>query len=217
MQGRVIKFNLMGAIFVFILIIAIIVAAIVYVPKIINSQKGKNETNNSGVETENAGISKEIDEEKEYEETVEINGTKRIITMKNCAGSFGYSMKYDIESFYVEKDIRGMDYFNSLYSDTIFIHVSEENAKYEEKVQALISNKQVAAQEAGVTEYDVIEEKVNGVQAICETKRRVDGVMYTYYIKKDNDNYFIMQIHCGETFEEMVMPVIEKMIGSFEF
>ena len=49
MQGRVIKFNLMGAIFVFILIIAIIVAAIVYVPKLINSQKVKNETNNFGV------------------------------------------------------------------------------------------------------------------------------------------------------------------------
>lgn len=216
MQGRVIKFNLMGAIFVLILIIAIIVAAIVYVPKLINSQKEKNETNNSGVESENTGVSKEIDEEKVYKETVTLNGIEHEIAMKNCKGSFGYSMKYDVERFYVEKDIRGIDYFNSLYSDTIFIHVSEKNAKYEEKVKVLNSNKEANSQEAGVIEYDVTEEDVNGLEAVCETKRRADGVMYTYYIKKDNNSYLVMQIHCGEAFEEMTMPVIEKMMGSLE-
>ena len=39
--------------------------------------------------------------------------------------------------------------------------------------------------------------------------------IYTYYIKS-YDGYFVVQVNCGLKFENMMWPIIEKMVESFE-
>ena len=173
MEKRVIKFNLVGAIFVIILIILTIVGIVIIATKPKNNND--NFDSNNQLEQNN-----DIDENKEIKADVMIQGTKREIIMKTCKGSYGYTMQYDINSFYVEKDVNGVDKFNSLYSDTVNISVLKSSGIYEEEIEKNTN------------------EKIN-----------------TYYIKS-YDGYFVVQVNCGLGFEDMLWPVIEKMIETFE-
>lgn len=220
MQGKVIKFNLVGAIFVLMLIIAIIVGVIIYVPRLISSNRRENDnstTNNKTSTSDNSIVENTVDEIKTYKETVIINEQPQEITMKKFEGTYGYSIKYDINSFYIEKGTRGLDKLSSLQSETIFINISEKRGDFDKKMQELFINREIAAQGNKILEYNVEEDVLDGAPAVCEYKRMIDDrVIYTYYIKTDSNSYLIMEIYCGNSFEENVMPIIEKMIETFE-
>lgn len=205
MEKKVIKFNLVGAIFVIILIISIIVGIVIIATK----SKNKNNDYNSNNQLEKIeGI---IDEEKEIKENVIIQGTKREIIMKTCKGSYGYTMKYDVNSFYVEKDANGMDKFNSLYSDTVNISVLKSSGNYEDEIERLKLNSNIIDTE----KYEIEEKVVNGLNINIKKENKPDEKNYTYYIKS-YDGYFVVQVNCGLEFEDIVWPIIEKMIESFE-
>lgn len=204
MEKRVIKFNLVGAIFVIILIIAIIVGVVMAVAK----SKNKNDNSNNSNQTEQ---NNEIDENKEIREDVMIQGAKREIIMKTCKGSYGYTMEYDVNSFYVEKDVNGMDEFNSLYSDTVKISVLKSSGNYEDEIEKLKSN----SSNIDTEKYEVEEKVVNGLNINIKKENKPDEKTYTYYIKS-YDGYFVVQVNCGLEFENMMWPIIEKMVESFE-
>ena len=203
MQGRVIKFNLVGGICVLILIISVIVSGVIYIPRIISSIKDKEEP----VKT---------DEQGEFKTTVTINNEEKNITMKLYKSAYGYSMKYDVDSFYIQKDVEEMDEYRSLISDTIFIQVMPKTGNFENVVETLNSNKENVSDTISENEYDVKKVELNGVEAIYEREVNLDGTNYNYFVKKDENNYLMMKIHYGIGFEGIIEPVVEEMVGSFE-
>lgn len=209
MERRVIKFNLVGAICVLILIISIIIGIIVFAVKGHNKNDGTND-NNQIIEQD-----KNIDENKEYKEKVTIKGNEQEIIMKACKGTFGYSMKYDVNSFYVEKDASGRDEFNSLYSNTINVIVFKRNGNYDEKVEQLKLNSTNGNNKNIGDRYNVKEDFINGLRVVIETEDKSEGKTSTYYVRAD-DGYFVIEANCGYGFEDMVWPIIEKMIGTFK-
>lgn len=213
--GRVIKFNLMGAIFILIIIIAIIVGLIKYVPKLFNNKNNDNEiskTNKENISEEHS----EEQEENKYKEIINIDGDNIEIITKRCESDYGYSMKYDVNSFYVEKDKNGMDCFNSLVSDTIYMYIIKKDGSYNKEVEKLNANMEKASKEAGVVEYDIYDKVINGINATCELKKLSDRSIYTYYLKESSNTYFIVQVQVGKNFERRMMPIIDFMIESFE-
>ena len=170
--------------------------------------KNKNENSNNSNQAEQ---NNEIDENKEIREDVMIQGAKREIIMKTCKSSYGYTMEYDVNSFYVEKDVNGMDEFNSLYSDTVKISVLKSSGNYEDEIEKLKSN----SSNIDTEKYEVEEKVVNGLNINIKKKNKPDEKIYTYYIKS-YDGYFVVQVNCGLEFENMMWPIIEKMVESFE-
>lgn len=209
--GRVIKFNLMGAICILILIIAIIIGIIKYVPKLFNDRE-INKTDKENISGEHS----EEQEEKKYKETININGDNIEIVTQNYKSAYGYSMKYDVNSFYVETDKNEMDCFNSLVSDTIYINVIKKDDAYNEKVERLNKNIDKVSKEAGIVEYFVFNKVINGINATCEVKKLADRSIYTYYLKESSNTYFIVQARLDKNFEERMLPIIDFMLESFE-
>ena len=216
MERRVIKFNLVGAIFVLLLIILAIIGIIVGVN---NFKKEKNQNDNDGnVENnqsqneQNQNEQEPIDENKEYSELVTIDDEEKEITMKICIGSTGYIMKYDANGFYVDKDVEGKDIYNSLTSDTISINVTKENENFEDRVNDLILDEK---RKTNYSNYEITQTEINGRNAYKETMTSNAETVTFYYIEVD-DGAFVIEIHCGNSFVEETMPIIEKMVNSFE-
>lgn len=210
MEKRVIKFNLVGAIFVIILIILAIVGIVIIATKPKNNND--NFDSNNQLEQNN-----DIDENKEIKADVMIQGTKREIVMKTCKGSYGYTMQYDINSFYVEKDVNGVDKFNSLYSDTVNISVLKSSGIYEEEIEKLrLNSNTMITNNINITDgYEIEEKVINGLKVNIKKEKNTNEKINTYYIKS-YDGYFVVQVNCGLGFEDMLWPVIEKMIETFE-
>lgn len=210
MEKRVIKFNLVGAIFVIILIILTIVGIVIIATKPKNNND--NFDSNNQLEQNN-----DIDENKEIKADVMIQGTKREIVMKTCKGSYGYTMQYDINSFYVEKDVNGVDKFNSLYSDTVNISVLKSSGIYEEEIEKLrLNSNTMITNNINITDgYEIEEKVINGLKVNIKKEKNTNEKINTYYIKS-YDGYFVVQVNCGLGFEDMLWPVIEKMIETFE-
>lgn len=210
MEKRVIKFNLVGAIFVIILIILTIVGIVIIATKPKNNND--NFDSNNQLEQNN-----DIDENKEIKADVMIQGTKREIIMKTCKGSYGYTMQYDINSFYVEKDVNGVDKFNSSYSDTVNISVLKSSGIYEEEIEKLrLNSNTMITNNINITDgYEIEEKVINGLKVNIKKEKNTNEKINTYYIKS-YDGYFVVQVNCGLEFEDMLWPVIEKMIETFE-
>jgi len=159
MQGKVIKFNLVGGICVLIIIISIIVASIIYIPKLFSSKKDESKlenSSNSSIDNQKEQIVNQIQDEAEYKEIININGQDEEITMKKFVSEYGYSMKYDVNSFYINKEVKEVDMFSSLYSDTVYINVSYNNENFDEKISKLKNNKDKKSKEAGTLKYNIV-------------------------------------------------------------
>ena len=220
MQGKVIKFNLVGGICVLIIIISIIVVSIIYIPKLFSSKKDESKlenSSNSSIDNQKEQIVNQIQDEAEYKEIININGQDEEITMKKFVSDYGYSMKYDVNSFYINKEVKEVDMFSSLYSDTVYINVSYNNENFDEKISKLKNNKDKKSKEAGTLKYDIVLERLpNHKEVYCEVKERVDTYIYTMYIEKNVEGYYIVQVYCGSRIKDRVMPIIERMIESFD-
>lgn len=199
MESRTIKISLVKVVICLILIVTIVVVAI---------KLFKKKDINITQEAENQIITYEqntVDEEKEYIVDVLINGNNEQITMKTCKGTFGYLMKYDVYQFYVEKNVDNKDEFKSLVSDTIYMSVEKKDESYDELKEKFISQEK----EIGEEFY------INGKKAFKLVSELSDKKYFEYYIENDN-RYFIIIGNCGLNFQSNVMPIMEKMVESFE-
>lgn len=186
MQGRVIKFNLMGAIGVLLIIILIIVGIIYGVTK------DKNEN------------SKEVQGEQHI---VYINAEKTYITMKETIGSFGYKMKYDVDSFEIQKNINGVDKFMCLKSDTVYINISRIDEEFD---------KSKLIETAREEQKKVTETMINNMEIVKVIERNQENFECLYSIgNSEKDCYYNIEIHCGNEFTGTMMPIIEEMISTF--
>ncbi len=207
MEKRVIKFNLVGAIFVLLLIIGAIVGIVIWVN---NSNKEQNKDKDS-VTTGNEQIQLES-ENKESTEKVTVNGEEKEITMKVAKSSLGYTMKYDVDSFYFESAVDGKDKFNSLISNTVYIYINKESEEFEDRVNDIILDKN---REDNLVDYDIIQTEINGIMAYKETMKDQKETVINYFIKAD-DGCFVIEAHCGDKYTDMLISIVETMVESFK-
>lgn len=220
-EGKVIKFNLMGAIGVLILIIAVIVGLVIGIPKLKNNDNEQGEVNNSSGEQKETKESEE-DKEKEIKRNIIVNGDEQEIDLKEFTSSLGYTMYYDIEKFYIEnKEDTPVDRYESLYSNSIIFLVSKRAMNYEDNVEALNARMQGSSNlndTSSEVSYNIEETKIGNSRAIEEIT--IDPAQYimTYIVEDKNDekNCFYIEIRFNRQFEETILPVVREMLKTFE-
>ena len=215
MERKVIKINLMGAIFVVILIIAVIVGVIVFAIKSSydnesadNDDRKKQKIESSFNQTDDKEEYKEVDKK----ENVEIEGESKEITLRDYHNP-RYTFSYDVDGFYKDPHIKDKDSFKSLVSDTIFIDVTFFNEGFKAKAKELLE--QTSAKKAENNQYSVKTKDINGKLCYIEEIEKENGVKRNYYIE-NGDAYFLLEVSCGKEFVKNHLPVVEKMVESFE-
>lgn len=125
MEKKVIKFNLIGAIAILVLVVAVIVGLIIGIPKIIEGAKERSS------QSQQQKRLAEIDENKEYYEKVVLEtGEERECRMKYLKSTFGYAMKFDADLFFAEKNVLDKDNYYSLYSNLVGIMVEKKEGEF---------------------------------------------------------------------------------------
>jgi hypothetical protein len=169
MGKKVIKFNLVGAIFVMLLAISLIVGLVVWVPKIKKQMSKNKEIQQQSQEQESR-----IEPEKEYKEKVILaNGKELECRMIYFKSDYGYAMKYDADLFYVNKVKESPDDYISLYSSTVGILIDKKEGKFDELQQKMDSE----ADEIMETEKELYDRDASLME--------FDG---DQYVEKKNDN-----------------------------
>ena len=253
MEKKVIKFNLVGVIFTLILMIALIVGLIVWVPKISKQMKDNKEIQKLSQEQE-----KRIDNEKEYKEKLVLENGKEVeCRMRYFKSNLGYAMKYEADLFYAnsnnEDNEDSADDYMSLYSNSVGILITKKEGKFDELQQKLNEEGQ-KEKEQYKEEYDanaveqqfngdryedkeknpdhniagemeeirkigtleVKEVKVNNIDAFKRTLIGKENILITYVVKKDDNTYYNIEMRCARDFEDELLPIMEKMVESFE-
>lgn len=223
MEKKVIKFNLVGAICILVLTIAIIVGLIVGIPKLINKIKDGN----NNLSTQKQAVA--IDESKEYMEKVKtLSGEERDCKMRYCKSKLGYAMKYDIDLFHPQVDSEENNQFISLYSNKVGIGIEKKQGKFEELEEKLKEeDKERISYEKNSKDQDnekskKIEEMaintldINGAKTIKGTVKSEEGTNQIYCIKIDDNSYYNVEVFCSKSFEDEILPVMEHMVESFE-
>ena len=209
MGGRVIKINLMGAIFTIIIIIAVIVGTVILVTKFIPKNANGNETTNNNSTQNN---SNEIDVNKMYTENVLVDGQKKEVTMKYYKSNLNYAMKFDVDIFYIDISKENVDQFKSKYTDLVYLNITKEKTNYSEKVNEL--NKKASNEVLQNSTYTIKETKVNNKTAVRAQKDDMTGTLITYIIEA-KDGCYAIDIQCGKELKNTMIPIIEKMVESF--
>ena len=243
MEKKVIKFNLMGAIFILLLIIGIIVGLVIAIPKIKNKDANKKE-----LEQQSQQQMERIDAKKEYTEKVKLaNGKEVECRMKYYKSNFGYAMMYDADIFYVNENVKTLDDYSSLFSNKIGITVEKKKGEFGKLAEEL-ENEGKAIKEKEKDLYDknsanlefngdkyvekntnlnkdsnreigklnVESQKINNLEAVKRTLISSEDTRITYAIKKDNDNYYYIELTCSKDFEKEQLPIMIRMVESFE-
>lgn len=220
MERKVIKINLVGAIFVLILIIAIIVGAIVFAIKSSsnneNSDKKNDKTEQDSIFSVNQDEDKDIDKEdyKELDkkENIIVDGEKKEITLRDYRGP-RYTFSYEVDGFYKDPYVKDKDSFKSLVSDTIWVEVTYFKDGFKTKAKDLLE--EASAKKAENSQYSVKTKEINGKLCYVEELEKENGVKRNYYIE-NGDAYFLLEVSCGKEFVKNHLPVVEKMVESFE-
>jgi len=208
MGGKVIKFNLMGAIGVLILIITVIVGIVVF------ATRGKKDENKTQSDKQNV-----VKEEKngytelDTKENAQINGITKELTMRKFESKLGYKMDYDVDSFYIDNKENGMDVIKSLVSDTVEVKITLVNDYYNDLVRVLYAN--VDAMKKQYPSYELNQINNDKITCLIENKKTNDSVQKTYFIK-NNRGYYEIKATCGTDFENTIIPIIDKMVESIE-
>ena len=220
MERKVIKINLVGAIFVLILIIAIIVGAIVFAIKSSsnneNSDKKNDKTEQDSIFSVNQDEAKDKDKEdyKELDkkENIIVDGEKKEITLRDYRGP-RYTFSYEVDGFYKDPYVKDKDSFKSLVSDTIWVEVTYFKDGFKTKAKDLLE--EASAKKAENSQYSVKTKEINGKLCYVEELEKENGVKRNYYIE-NGDAYFLLEVSCGKEFVKNHLPVVEKMVESFE-
>lgn len=220
MQGRVIKFNLIGAICVLIAIITIIVMVIVHFV-------GKDDTNNSSttnnetanVNDNNSKIGINVLETKsKIKENVTINGQKTEVLMEKFESVLGYSMNYSIDNFFIMHDAETeeeSDDFASLKSNTITINISKHYEDFAEISEEILVKDINDFEGNTVKQYNSFRTYINTIEIVKERIVSEEQIQLNYYMKSE-EGYFLVEAKIGLEFIASVEPVLEKMLNSFE-
>ena len=216
MERKVIKINLMGAIFVLVLIVAIIVGIIVFAIKS-GSNKESNNKNNEETEQNSKFSVNKVEDKEAYEEVdkkedVVIDGESKEITLRDYHNP-RYEFSYDVDGFYKDPHVKDKDSFKSLVSDTISIDVTFCKEGFKNKAKELLNG--IADKRAENSQYNVTTKDINGKLCYIEELEKENGVKRNYYIE-NGDAYFLLNINCGKEFVKNQLPIIEKMVESFE-
>lgn len=246
MEKRVIKFNLVGAICILILALAIIIGSLVAIPKLINkgdSGKTKDGTSIKKLDGNNAESSDAIDFDKDYSDKVNItkaDGTteEREIKTRYFKSDLGYVMKFAPDYFYIVSEDKKSDRIYSLLSNEIGIDIELKEGKLEDVRQKLDEEKQQRltydeelyrynpetennqneenAVLRRVGEAYVNEINVNGSRAVKRLMVSNNDTDIVYVIQKDDNNYYYVHAFCTKQFEKDNLPVMELMLESFK-
>lgn len=209
MGGKVIKINLMGAIGVVLLIIASIIGIIVFV----NSNKNNNNSNSKQNNSQNTIVDdKSSYKELDRKEIVIINGLNKEVTFRTYEKFPQYKIDYAVDSFYVDDRDEFKQYFESQVSDSIVIEISK-TIGYQEKRNELITYEEQRKGENN--KYKVEKKEINGHECYLETKDDDRDVLRNYYIESENE-YFAVKIRCGKEYADTTIPIIEKMMETFQ-
>lgn len=208
MGGKVIKFNLMGAIGVLILIITVIVGIVVFATRG-KKDENKNQSDKQNVVKEEKNGYTELD----TKENAQINGITKELTMRKFESKLGYKMDYDVDSFYIDNKENGMDVIKSLVSDTVEVKITLVNDYYNDLVRVLYAN--VDAMKKQYPSYELNQINNDKITCLIENKKTNDSVQKTYFIK-NNRGYYEIKATCGIDFENTVIPIIDKMVESIE-
>ena len=218
MEKKVIKFNLVGTICIFLLLIAIIVGLVVGIPKIRNKSNNKNET-----EKQKQEQLERIDEKKEYNQKISLeNGKERECRMKYWKSKFGYAMLYDADSFKVVNKNNRLDDYISLYSNRVGIIVEKKEAKFENVYSQLeeegnrIIEEDKEDYKNNTAKFKVDKVKINNYEVVKRTSNLTKNTEINYAIKKDDNTYYYITVYCSKDFEKEFLPIMEAMVESFE-
>lgn len=210
MGGKVIKINLVGAIFTIFLIVAVIVGIVIFATRDTgNSSKSDNQKDNKpNVIQDDKDSYKELDRK----DTVYINGTAKEILMKTYVRESEYRIDYDVNTFYINEINKEEIFIESNISDTILMKISKKNDFYKISNELITneSNKKKAD-----TTYKLNTRDYNGHLAYIESKETDKDVRRTYYIE-NKDEYYVIDVMCGNDYKENVMPIIDKMVETFK-
>lgn len=206
MERRVIKFNLMGAIGILLLIIGSIVGIVVFVSHNNNSTNDKkvNQT------VENKDDYKEV----ETKQIVRINGRDTEVTFNRYESkNLKYAMNYAPENFYFDESQQDKDIFGSLESSTIMIEVSKNEQGSTSKSDEIVNGQY----EKHMSNYTYRLCRLNVGDKVCYGEQEInEGILYyNYYIEYGNI-YYAIKLQCGEQFKEAITPIFDRMVGSFE-
>lgn len=211
MEKKVIKFNLVGTICVFIIAIALIVGVIVGIPKIIN--KSKDDEKKAIQSTEEA---EEIDENKEYIEKIATqSGEEEEHKFKICKSDLGYSMKYDYELFFNEKNVAESDRYISLYSNTVGITVEKRKGQFAILPQFLnksLEELEKEIQEANNSIADLSQSAIpqtteEGTPELIEAEEMENGVVTKTIVSSEQ----VMVEPNQESIQEYLRNVIQEI------
>lgn len=211
MEKRVIKVNLVGAICVIILIIAAIVGAVVLITKNVKPDKSKEDDNKIQQNTTNTIDS---NNNEEFKESIIINDSVQEITLKRYNSRLGYSMKYDIDSFYVEPNDEGTDKYRSQFTDKISINVSRIDGSFADKSKEIVSGLSKNKNENST--YEMKEENFSGKLCYKEQMEKDSETFIKCTVQGYDGFYYIVEAHCGDELKEGTLPIIELMLKSFE-
>lgn len=208
MGGKVIKFNLMGAIGILIIIIAVIVGIITFTTRGKSNKDNKEENDKKEVVEQDKESYNELDRK----ELVTIKGLNKEISLRTYERNSEFKIEYDVDSFYVDDRDQNKLYFESLISDSILIEI-QRNAGFKNKSNELISYERERKEENDT--YKLENKNFNGHSCYIETKEDDRDVMKNYYIESGNEYYYI-RVLCGKEYKDTMMPIIEKMIETFK-
>ncbi len=211
MERRVIKFNLMGAIGVLLLIITAIVVITIFATNKNNAEnKEKNGKDNPQQQIqENHDSYKEAD----IKETVNIEGQDTEIIVEPFESELKYKINLPSEKFYFDGNSEGKDIFKSLESDSILMEIFKTEGGYKEKTEELINMQ--AERRNNNESYRMNALDLNGKLCYVDQEKREDGFHFNYYIQND-ESYYTVQVKCDEYFVNQLLPIVDKMVENFQ-
>lgn len=212
MERRVIKFSLVGAIFVVILIIASIVAIVWAAISFTSGGNDKGKDNQNQQQEQEPPRPPEPSAE-EVKDNIVVNGeTQEVVINKHGSEELSYSLSYVPEFFEVKKESKTKEIIKSKETEDVTIEIEKFADGFVDKSRELITTEATKRKEDASYSMDTID--LNG--RLCYIEKRIkDEDVYMEYTIEYEKSYYHINIHIGKDYVEKYQPVIEKMLKGF--
>jgi hypothetical protein len=210
MERRVIKFNLVGAICILILIIAGIVGIVMLT---INLSKNIGKKPDSTSAQQQPECVEEPNQSNEIKDKIVVNGEEKEITLKKYVNEDNmFEMLYETSRFYVETTTNDKVVFKSAESDTISLEIQKFDQGFKDKSQEIIVNEAKKMRENET--YSLEAKDLNGRLCYVEEETKDEDLYITYTIEKE-ERYYIVNVKIGKDFIESNKQIIQRMMRTF--
>lgn len=210
MERRVIKFNLVGAICILILIIAGIVGIVMLT---INLSKNIGKKPDSTSAQQQPERVEEPNQSNEIKDKIVVNGEEKEITLKKYVNEDNmFEMLYETSRFYVETTTNDKVVFKSAESDTISLEIQKFDQGFKDKSQEIIVNEAKKMRENET--YSLEAKDLNGRLCYVEEETKDEDLYITYTIEKE-ERYYIVNVKIGKDFIESNKQIIQRMMRTF--